>query len=182
MKPRQIIALAATGILVSCSGASDEAHDVADMFWEASRVGDTELVRSLVASGSQAKVNEPENRDAPFGDYALGDVSIEDGVAAVETTVEGIEGSTTREVEFNTFLIQEDGTWKVDLDRTTNDMMRVMLGVTMEQLGEMMGEAMGKAMEGMVEGMAEGMKEGMEAMGEAMNQAADTVRKENRER
>ena len=182
MNARQIFALAATGILLSCGGASDAARDVADTFWQASRDGDTEVVRSLVASGSKAKVNEPVDGDAPFGDYALGDVSIEDGVAGVETTVEGMDGSTMGEVQFKTFLIQEDGAWKVDLDRTTSDMMRVMLGVTMEQLGEMMGEAMGKAMEGMVEGMAEGMKEGMEAMGEAMNEAADTSNKEHRER
>ena len=182
MKARHGIALIAAGLLTSCGAEPNAALDVAHRFWEASRAGDTETVRNLIASSSRAQVNEPEDGEEPFGDYVLGDVVIEDGVAAVETTLRGMKGSTTEEVQFNTFVIQESDEWKVDLDRTTNDMMRVMLGVTMEQFGEMMGEAMGEAMKGLAEGMAEGMREGVEEMGEVMKQATDSSKKENRER
>ncbi|UCD23584.1 MAG: hypothetical protein JSW51_11155, partial [Gemmatimonadota bacterium] len=87
MNTRRFFALVAAVMLVSCSVASNEVREVADRFWDASQAGDTETVRSLVASGSQAKVNEPDDGESPFGDYALGQVSIEDGVASVETTL-----------------------------------------------------------------------------------------------
>lgn len=178
MTTGQLISLAAAGVVLGCGGAGTEARDVANRFWEASREGDVELVRTLVASGGEAKINEPDDDSTPFGDYSLGEVTVEDGVAAVATTLEGMQGAESREVAFNTYLVREAGDWKVDLDRTTNDMMRVMLGVTMEQLGEMMGEAVGKAMGG----MAEGLQEGMEAMGDALGEAVEKANKENEKR
>jgi len=100
---------------------------------------------------------------SPFGDYSLGEVELHRERALVPTTITDMSGLAPGELEFKTVLVKRNHVWWVDLDNTMGDMMRVMLGITLEQLGEAMGEAvgtaMGKAMEGMADAMNEAMKQ-----------------------
>ena len=154
-------------ILAACSQGPEA---VAEQFWEAGKNGDSETARSLVSENSSAQISE--DAQTPIVEYGVGDATVDGTEAMVGTTLVLELGNGTREVEFETALIQEDGEWKIDLDQTTSRMMGVILGATMEDLGAQLGEAMKGAMEGVAEGLAEGMRE----MGEALGEAAEESR------
>jgi tetratricopeptide (TPR) repeat protein len=168
MRIHTMFGLLTGALLVGCGGAADDARDVAQSFWEASRDGDVERARSYVSESSAAKINEQDD-ESGVGEVAIGEARIEEGVALVETTISGMDEDMPMGVEFETVLVREEGAWKVDLDRTTGNMMKSMLGVSLNAVAEEMGKALGEAMGQMVEGM----QEGFESMADSL---ADTNR------
>ena len=158
------LALCASAALVSACG-SEGPEAVTEAFWQAGRDGDFETARSHVSESSRASISE--DASSSIEAFSIGEATVDGSEATVETRLVMEMGSGTREVEFETAVIEEDGTWKIDLDATTSHMMGQLLGVTMEEFGEQLGEAMGEAMKGAMEGMAEGMRELGQAMGDA---------------
>ena len=171
MKVRTSLWMAAVAAAVACSGGDDAAQTAED-FWMASKAGDIELAKTYVTEASVGSIKEPGESGSSIGDVSLGELSFDGDQAMVETSLIA-SGDEPMTVEFRTILVQEDGRWKVDLDQTTDELMKSMLGVTMGEMAEAMGNAMGEAMGAMAEGMAQGMADGMKAMGEAL---ADSMR------
>lgn len=153
MKFRMTYLLTAALLGTAC-GAAGDPHAVAEAFWTASKDGDMELAKSYVAEGGSASIDES---GSSIGDFSLGETAIDGDRATVETTMVPA-GEQSMELAFTTVLVQQDGGWKVDLDQTSDEMMKSLFGTTMGGLVEKMGEAMGDAMQEMVEGMAEGFK------------------------
>lgn len=160
-----------TVIVTACS--SDPAA-VAEAFWQAGQDGDIERARSYVSASSSAKMNDGSR--STLEDVWVGESTVDGDGAMVETRVTAGADAESRQIHFNTIMVRESGDWKVDLDATSQEMMKEILGVTMGEFGEQMGEAM----KGAMKGMAEGMAEGMEKMGEAMTDAARQL--ENRQK
>ncbi len=167
MKFRMTYLLTAALLGTAC-GAAGDPHAVAEAFWTASKDGDMELAKSYVAEGGSASIDES---GSSIGDFSLGETAIDGDRATVETTMVSA-GEQSIELAFTTVLVQQDGGWKVDLDQTSDDMMKSLFGTTMGELtkkmGEAMGDAMGEAMKGMAEGMAEGLKAATQTLGDSL--------------
>ncbi len=153
MKFRMTYLLTAALLGTAC-GAADDPYGVAEAFWTASKDGDMELAKSYIAEGGSASIDES---GSSIGDFSLGETAIDGDRATVETTMVSA-GEQSMELAFTTVLVQQGGGWKVDLDQTSDEMMKSLFGTSMGGLVEKMGEAMGDAMQEMVEGMAEGFK------------------------
>ena len=170
MKFRLTYLLTAALVGTAC-GTGDGPHAIASAFWTASKNGDMELAKSYMAEGGSASINETKSGSS-LDDFSLGETTIDGDRATVETTVMST-GEQEMELAFNTVLVQQDDGWKVDLDQTTDEMMKSLFGTTMgdfaEKMGQAMGEAMGEAMKGMAEGMAEGLKSMGKAFGDSLN-------------
>ncbi len=161
--------LVATLLGAACS-AADGPADVAEAFWTASKEGDTELATSYIVEGGTTTIQEPSG--SSIGEFSLGETAIEGDQATVETTVVST-GEREMEVAFNTVLVRRDDGWKVDLDETTDEMMKSLVGTTMGELTERMGQAVGEAMGEAMKGMADGMAKGLEAAGRAMSDSLE---------
>ncbi len=166
MKVRVSLWMAAVAAAVGCSGADDAAQTAED-FWMAAKAGDVELAKTYVTEASIGSIKDPGESGPAISDVSLGELSFDGDQAMVETSLIS-SGDQPTTVEFPTILVQEDGRWKVDLEQTTDEMMKSLLGVTMGEMAEAMGDAMGEAMSEAMGAMAEGMAEGMKAMGEAL--------------
>ena len=169
MKFRLTYLLTAALVGTAC-GSGDGPHAIASAFWTASKNGDMELAKSYMAEGGSASIDETKSGSS-VGDFSLGETTIDGDRATVETTVVST-GEQEMELAFNTVLVQQDDGWKVDLDQTTDEMMKSLFGTTMgdftKKMGEAMGDAMGDAMKGMAEGMAEGLKAATQTLADSL--------------
>lgn len=173
MTSRRIVALAWTLLLVGCGTnyLADSALKTANDFWAANKAGDIDMARVYVLEGSSATLTRPEDGSAPFQNYTLGKVKVDDDVATIDTKIVGMNGASNTTMEFKTVMRRLRNVWWVDLDSTTGEIMQVMLGINMEELGAAMEEAMGQAMQGVAEGMQDGMEKMAQQMNGAMKQA-----------
>ncbi len=163
-----------TALLAIACGAANDPRDVAEAFWSASKAGDVELAKSYIAEGGNATIKDPDESGSSVGEYSLGESTVDGERATVETTIVST-GEQAMEIAFQTVLVSREGDWKVDLDQTTDEMMKSVLGTTMgelaKQMGQAMGDAMGGAMKGMAEGMAEGLKAATQTLGDSLKAA-----------
>ena len=171
MKFRPTYVLTAVLLAIACGAAGDGPHAVADAFWSASKEGDVEIAKSYIAEGGNATIKDPDKSGSSVGEFLLDETTIDGERATVETTVE-TTGEQAMELAFQTVLVSRDGSWKVDLDETTDEMMKSLFGITMGELtktmGQAMGDAMGEAMKGMAEGMAEGLKAATQTLADSL--------------
>ena len=158
---RHTIIITAICTLAACDSGqeTERARAAAHEFWAATKAGDVELAKGYILEGNTATLEPPEEGGSPFGEYSLGEVELDRDRALVPTTITDMDGLAPGELEFKTVLVKRNHVWWVDLDNTMGDMMQVMLGINLEQIGEAMGEAMGQAMEGMAEAMNEAMRQ-----------------------
>ncbi len=161
----------AAALLATACGAADGPGAVAQAFWAASKEGDIDRAKTYVAEGSKATMSNPE-KGKSVREFSLGEVTVEGDRATVETTVAAEE----MELAFETVLIRQEGDWKIDLDATTDEMMKSLFGTTMGELTKKMGEAMGEALGESMKAVTKGMAEGLQAMGEALTDSLKTVR------
>ncbi len=169
MKFRPTYVLTAALLAPACA-ASNDPRVVAEAFWTASKDGDMELAKSYIAEGGNATIQEPD--ESSVGEFSLGETTIDGERATVETTLK-TTGEQAMELAFQTVLVSRDGSWKIDLDQTTDEMMKSLFGTTMGELTKKMGQAMGDAMGDAMKGMAEGMAEGLKSMGKAFGDSLD---------
>jgi predicted nucleic acid-binding Zn-ribbon protein len=162
----------AAALLTTACGAADGPGAVAQAFWTASKEGDIDRAKTYVAEGSKATMSNPE-RSKSVREFSLGEVTVDGDRATVETTVAAEE----MELAFETVLIRQEGDWKVDLDATTDEMMKSLFGTTMGDFTKKMGEAIGDAVGESMKAVAEGMAEGLKAMGEALSDSLKTGRR-----
>ena len=165
--------LALVSLVAACDkipflgGGSDGPTNVAQSFWQAAQAGDMELAQTFATGSESVSLNTPEGGDAGITNVQFGDAIIDGEAAAVPTTITNTMASEQpTDLSINTSLVQVDGEWKVDLDKTMDEVMRGIMGVSMTD----MAQAMGNAMVGAVEGMADGMQNAAEQMADSMVQ------------
>ena len=85
-----------------------------NLFWLAILADDLQSARNLATRDSETLINpvEPSWKKA---DVQLGEIRINDNVASVQTT---IVPQSTQPFTLLTYLIKEDGEWKIDYKRT----------------------------------------------------------------
>lgn len=163
-----------SALLLGCDrGPTPE--QVADEYWQATREQDLERARAAAVPGSMEgySASSGSREEGESMETRFGEASIQEDKATVPTdmVITTPEGQTLS-FSFDTKLARVDGAWKVEANETMGQMMKSMLGVTMEQLVGAMGNAMGEAMQGVGEAMGEAMQGMGQAMGEAMQGAA----------
>lgn len=166
--------LLATGFALEACGG-DGPQDVAERFWEAARDRDAAALEALSLPSDNTEF-DLDNEDAQIWDLEIGSVAVEDGVAEVETKFKLDTEDLDIDVEFMTMVARHDGEWLVDMDETTGEIMKAVIGASMAEIGEAIGEGLHDAMEGIAEGLAEGMEE----LTEELEEATEKMRKDNR--
>lgn len=139
------------GLVYGCSSSDPDA--VAEKFWKAGQQGDTETVNSLVSKDSQANF-ESDDRP-PFETITVGEVVVDGEAARVDTQITIENDEEPMNVAFDTFMVLEDGEWKVDLDATMIDMTKEIIAMSMKAIGAQFGDAMKDVTKGMAEGISE---------------------------
>ncbi len=164
---KKLIGSAMLFCLMGCNGGGDAPQATAEQFWAAAQKNDTETGKKLVRKADVPQI-KAEKQDEQFKDgvFTFGESKVEGSQATVPTTVD-MDG---KKFQFETVMVQEDGKWKVNLEKTGGNLMEAMLGISMEamkkgfeKMGEQMGEEMKKAMEGVSEDMEKDMEKAMES-------------------
>lgn len=145
--------------MAGCGTGGDTPETVAGAFWTALQNDDLATARTYATPETADMLNERENTDEEV-EVTLGETTMEDGEAHVETTMKAAREGQAMEIPMTTILVQNEGTWKVDVNKTMMSVFGGAMGVMMEE----MGTAMGDAMQETGTSMAEGMQESMETM------------------
>lgn len=157
--PAMLILMTLTAAaLLACGSNAKEPLNVAKNFWTAMEARDIEKARSYATEATAKSVTINEEAKDQEVDIRFGEVTFEDGRAMVETSIATKGDDSKMEMEMQTVLVKEDGTWKVDVDRTFMSMFGGAMGAMMEQ----MGEAMQKGMEEMGNAMVDAMENATE--------------------
>ncbi len=154
-------------------GGSDGPIAAAEGFWEAAQAGDMDLAQTFATGSETVSLNAPDSGGPGITAVQFGDAIEEGDVATVPTTITNTMASAEpSDLAINTSLVRVDGEWKVDLDKTMDEISRGIMGVSMTD----MAQAMGDAMVGAVQGMAEGMQNAAEgAVSSLAQQPAETT-------
>ena len=180
--------------LLSCTYTTESPSNVAEQYWSAIQLGDTETAKQFITSSSNAKYNEHIK--------SLEKITIENFVVDNEkttvTTIINPEAPVPGdELIFETRLVLEDNQWKIDLGNTqvpqlsprekelktladelsktmqkNVDSMEDVLGEGMGMLNDALrdgSEEMGKSMLEAMKGLNDKMKESIERMKEHRN-------------
>ena len=152
-----VVAGMMVGSISGCGSSGDSPENVADSFWTALQNHELTLARSYATPETADMLNNADNdQDVTV---ILGETTMNDGEAHIQTTMKANDEGQSMDIAMTTVLVQQEGAWRVDVNKT---MMSIFGGA----MGEMM-DQMGEAMQEMGEAMAEGMKESMENMGES---------------
>jgi len=154
-------------LAVGCGG--DKATDVAEGFWNALKAGDVETAKTFATVSSASSLKMTENMEGKDISVEFGEVTEEADATFVATTVTTLNGEKQMQIPMKTVLVQQDGTWKVDVEQT----MMSLFGGAMAEMMKGMGDAMGEAMQGMGEEMGNAMQETIEELGEPVAEPAE---------
>ena len=163
-----VLVILCFGVLVSAGCSKDSPMDVAEGFWIAMADRDIEKARSFVTKETANSMTL--NNNAGNGDFTVkfGDVTEEVSYTAVETIMLPSDGEVEMEISLRTIVVEEEGKWKVDANRTMMSMFGGAMGEMMQQLGEVMKDGM--------EDFGKGMQDGMEQLQRDMERAMEKDR------
>lgn len=140
---------------------SDSPESVADEFWGALMDRDIDKARSHATKNTAAFLQENNNNTDGEAEITFGEVNTENGKSTIETSMHSSNGEMELNIPMKTFLVKEDGEWKVDAQQTMMSMFGAAMGELMEGFGDAMKDSMREMGKAMGEGIREGMKEGM---------------------
>lgn len=142
-------------LLTACAGQQKlSQQEVALDFWSAMAAKDLDKAKSFSAKGSMEGVT-PNNEDS-IEKINIKQATVKNGLNVVPTTVTATEKGEEKTHSFDTVMVEEDGQWKVDFEKTMTSMM----GFSMQEMMEGMGKAMGEAMKGVGEAVGKGLSGG----------------------
>ena len=145
---------------------------VAQAFWTAALDGDVETAKQFLTPQSRAnfKLILKSNRDF----VELGEQSITTTEAEILTQLTQYQGDQPRKVALRTILINQQGQWLVDFDKTSDSMLGSELQSALEQFSETMRETIDKG----VQVMGESVKEELQEMERALQNTLDELNQE----
>ena len=110
-----IACIAVVMLLTACF--SQQPDDVAKQYWHGVLSGDIDTLREVAATNSQSNVNRIAKPDTG-STVSFGETTISGDAATVVTTVHWVDGDSMLDITLNTALVEEDGSWKVDIAKT----------------------------------------------------------------
>ena len=135
-------------VLTSCSLGNDP-QSVARKFWDAMANRDVETARSYATRASRESLSIDQDEAADL-QITLGEMTKTEGEVRISTIMKQTSDDKEQGIPLQTILVQEDGAWKVDAERT-------MFSI----LGGAMGQMMDSLQQG-IEDIGEAFKNGMQ--------------------
>ena len=116
---RHLAPAAAAVALLGCGPSGDPAL-VAQAFWEAQAAGNIPGAEEFVTKRSKGALGYQANDGFTIADFTLGELRVDGEDAFVATHLAAERNGTPAEISFETTLVVEDKTWKVNVDATFN--------------------------------------------------------------
>lgn len=161
MNRRLWLALGVT-LLFSCDlGAGPDA--IARNFWEAVRAGDLERAAEYTSGGSARPLRRWGEAGA-IEELRFGDTLSNERRASTETSLLTKAGDFELRVQFETRLVREAGLWKVDVERTREELSRGLIAAGMASAEHLIAEGLHE----LGEALELGAREAREALEEAL--------------
>lgn len=145
---------------------------VAETFWTAVLKGDTETARQFLTPQSSPGFKFILQDPKDF--VELGQQSITTTQAQIVTQLTRHRGDQTEETALRTILVNENGQWLVDFDKTQASMLGTDLQSVLEQLSTTMSETLDKG----VKIMGESVKDELQKMEHSLQEGIDEMNKE----
>ncbi len=145
---------------------------VAQAFWTATLKGDTETAKQLLTPQSRAHFKVILHNQKDF--VELGEQSITTTHAEILTQITRHKDNQQNKTALRTILINHNGQWLVDFDKTRDSMLGSELQSVIEQLSNTMRETIDKG----VKVMGESVKEELQQMERSLQDALDDLNQE----
>lgn len=156
---------------------------VAQAFWTATLDGDVETAKQFLTPQSRPNFEFILQSNKDF--VELGEQSISSTEAEILTQLTQYRGDESRKVALRTILVNQQGQWLVDFDKTSNSMLGSELQSALDQLSNTMRETIDKGVKVMGESVKEeleNMERSLQETLEDLNQELEKQEKEYKER
>lgn len=138
------------GLLLAACGSANDPRSVAEGFWQAMMERDIEKARGYTTAESGKTLKLRDNGEGDVN-VAVGEMTEKESEVTFATTMTSTVDGQEQKIPLETILVREDGTWKVDANRT-------MFSIFGGAVGQMMG-AMKKGFQDMGRAMQRGLEE-----------------------
>ena len=193
---RHLLTLPLLLSLSACLEAQNP-KDIAQQYWQAMANGDTEAAKQYVSKDSQQAFDQylqRVNQGAAIKQVALDDLN-----TSVVTTINPNPQKPYLDRPFNTYLVLEQGKWKIDMQRTqvppAPDEIEKQLGELSQKLNQslqqnatemeqVIGEGMQLLDQLLTQGskqMSESLLQGMEKFREAMRESVEAMKQKRQQ-
>lgn len=176
IKALSVSLLIAASILFTGCSNEPTAADIAQGFWDAVVANDQEQMKALSAKGTLPNPTLLDNSENSVVSVLIGD-TIEDGQGTrVATTLIGKkdEQGIATELAVNTVMVKENEAWKVDAQRTIDNLLAKSINAMMmnmsenfENIGEQLSQSLSSGVQEFMKEMNKSMPEvqkGLEAL------------------
>ena len=167
--------IALTGLVLSaCAPQAENPKAVADQYWQYIQSGNTVEAEKLVSTESLPAYSENNHRRAVIEQFSNNET-----ITIVSTTITTISPHSNfqRTQTFDTYLVLQQGRWKIDAKRTQLPATPNATEEEIQRLAEELSESMQENVESIDEAMNQGMqllnetlREGSKEMGDSMLQ------------
>jgi len=145
---------------------------VAQAFWTAALKGDTETAKQLLTPQSRANFKVILHSQKDF--VELGEQSISTVHAEILTQITRHKENQQSKTALRTILVNQNGQWLVDFDKTRDSMLGSELQSVIDQLSNTMRETIDKG----VKVMGESVKDELQQMERALQETLDDLNQE----
>ncbi|MCW8932777.1 MAG: hypothetical protein OQL19_21380 [Gammaproteobacteria bacterium] len=155
---------------------------VAQAFWSATLDGDTEQAKKLLTPQSRQNFKVILRNQKDF--IELGEQSITTTKAEILTQLTRHEGNKQVKTAMRTILLNQNGQWLVDFDKTRDSMLGSELQSVIDQLSNTMRETIDKGVKVMGESVKDELQQMEQSLQETLqdlNQEIDRQQQQNRQ-
>jgi len=157
--------IASALLLSACTQPAENPKTIADQYWQHIQSGNTVEAEKLISANSHQAYNENNHRKT-----AIEQFSNSDAITIINTTITTINPHSNfkQTRTFDTYLVLQQGRWKVDANRTQ---MPPALNATEEELQQLTDE-LSESMQDNIETIDEAMDHSMQILNEALQEGS----------
>jgi len=171
-KIRTLIVTTLIGFLLSSCQSPETPQQVAQHFWQAVIENNPDKV---VEYSTLTNANDYDSFSMNWSGYqpSLGKITIENNNASVVTQFAPPTGAELKERKLTTYLVMQNEEWKVDYQKTRDDMKPDKAGSLFGKLNQI-----GKKLQKQLENSADELTSEMEQLGDKLKELSDQVESE----
>ena len=156
-----IFALVFTGLsLSSCTQPAEDPKTIADQYWQHIQAGNNVEAEKLVSMNSRRALTETQHQKINIEQFSNAEAQ-----TIVSTTITTISQKNLKQSRtFNTYLVLQQGQWKVDANQTQ---IPPAPSATEEEL-QQLAEELSESMQDNIDSIDEAMNQGMQLLNEAL--------------
>lgn len=172
IKPLFLILLFSSVILSACTQPAESPTTIADKYWQFIQAGNTVEAEKLITINSRRAYADNNHRTT-----AIEGFSNNGAITIVNTTITTINPhtSTKQTRTFDTYLVLQQGQWKVDANQTQMPPAASAAEEELQQLAKDLSESMQDNIESIDEAMGQGMKLLNDALRDGSKEMGDSL-------